>query len=512
MDSNSAGCAIFFLDIFGKVFLLCSCTGTICAFLKDFYPARALSARRGFSFQLKGHFMKLGLGLGLNKCFTGGAPTPFTPLAVSGLKLWLDASDTSTISTGTTFTWSDKSGYGNNAIQSTAASQPITGTRTLNGLNTLDFDGTNDKLSLPSALHNIAQGNNTVFIVAATDNATKTAQYILSGTNSSSSRYRISYLSSGGQFEVLNGTTSTPASHTVNANAHILTLMRSNTYLYGAVDGTIVPSSTTSGNSNGLDQLALGTQGNNTSNAFDGRMAEVLIFDRNLKSAEANQVMNYLSAKWGISVSTISWSDVSIVVFGDSITEGNAASTAANRWANLTASSLSGTLLNKGISGTYLQNTVLSGTGLPQTNNGRDRYVDALLGRNKQDKVFILYGTNDIRSYPAQPTLNVTDFTTDYGEILSGLIAGGYAPDDITIGTAPYCSYYDDPTEGPIQQVLYNTAVYNLAVTYGVRYADVYTYMLNNGAGTLISGDNLHPNNAGHAAISTALLAAGFMS
>ena len=74
---------------------------------------------------------------------SGGAVALWTPSQLSGLQLWLDASDTTTIteSSGSVSQWDDKSGNENHVSQGTAVNQPTTGTRTINGLNVLDFDG-----------------------------------------------------------------------------------------------------------------------------------------------------------------------------------------------------------------------------------------------------------------------------------------------------------------------------------------------------------------------------------
>ena len=72
----------------------------------------------------------------------------FSPLDVSGLEVWLDASDSSTIteSSGAVSQWDDKSGSGNHVTQATSDNQPTTNSLTLNGLNVIDFDGVDDRL------------------------------------------------------------------------------------------------------------------------------------------------------------------------------------------------------------------------------------------------------------------------------------------------------------------------------------------------------------------------------
>jgi len=64
------------------------------------------------------------------------------PDDISGLQLWLDASDLSTIteSSGAVSQWDDKSGNGNHVTQGTALHQPSTGVATLNGKNVIEFD------------------------------------------------------------------------------------------------------------------------------------------------------------------------------------------------------------------------------------------------------------------------------------------------------------------------------------------------------------------------------------
>ena len=85
-----------------------------------------------------------------------------------GLKLWLDASDSSTIteSSGAVSQWSDKSGNSNHVVQSTADNKPKTSISSLNGLNTLSFDGT-DYLQASSS--NIKNENQTWVLIASVD-------------------------------------------------------------------------------------------------------------------------------------------------------------------------------------------------------------------------------------------------------------------------------------------------------------------------------------------------------
>ena len=78
------------------------------------------------------------------------SPTTPTPLKYSP-SLWLDATDTSTITSsgGSVSAWRDKSGNGNHSVQATGSLQPSIGTG-INGLQTIDGDGTN-YLNIPDS-------------------------------------------------------------------------------------------------------------------------------------------------------------------------------------------------------------------------------------------------------------------------------------------------------------------------------------------------------------------------
>lgn len=54
-----------------------------------------------------------------------------------------------------------------------------------------------------------------------------------------------------------------------------------------------------------MTNLQLGRYHPTMSDYLQGRIAEVLVYDRALTASEHNQVGNYLAAKWGIT-----WTDI----------------------------------------------------------------------------------------------------------------------------------------------------------------------------------------------------------
>ena len=75
----------------------------------------------------------------------------WTPLQIS-TALWLDASDSSTITIDTGISlWADKSGNNRNAVQSTTARQPTVSSGGINGVDAIAFNGTSHCFILPTA-------------------------------------------------------------------------------------------------------------------------------------------------------------------------------------------------------------------------------------------------------------------------------------------------------------------------------------------------------------------------
>jgi len=201
----------------------------------------------------------------------------------------------------------------------------------------------------------------------------------------------------------------------------------------------------------------------------------------------------------------------SIVGFGDSMTAGSNATTAANRWLNILATAKSaGTPLNKGISATVLQNSN-DGLGAPRTDNGRDRFVADVLGANKRHVIAMAYGYNDAR-WTGLGTgvgdINAANFLIDLREVMIGLCFGGYDPSQIILFTPAYITdtglvsgSADFNGQTRVGFEAFVTHAVNVGTEFGCYFANQYTGMLAAGGGALIDTDNIHPTDAGHAAM-----------
>jgi len=231
----------------------------------------------------------------------------FSPKQFSGLSLWLDAADITTVtqSGGTVSQWKDKSGGGNNA---TAYNSPTYSTPNINVTNGSYFSG-----SL-----NIAAGKlvTTAFCVAITPATYIQNNRLLSANdsvgNDYGSPYGFDYSSTGtGGFisyrDAGNFITTKPAN---NTNVLTTTVYNSNGVftisLYGNYpngSSSYYATNTNSATTNALTQYIIGTNLNGTTNGFqywNGYINEIIIFNRTLSQSEYQQIEGYLAWKWGL--------------------------------------------------------------------------------------------------------------------------------------------------------------------------------------------------------------------
>ena len=232
-----------------------------------------------------------------------GAPT-WTPADIS-TALWLDAADTSTITSGTPVSqWADKSGNGNHATQGTAANQPVTGNRTVNGVNALDFNGSSHVMALPDGTIPAGDSNYSMFVVLEWDKNTPT-QYVV-GTMPDGA----------GTGNWLGGIVQTPAVFGPWWANYGVSLgpIAVDVEMWGAwYDNSV---STLYGNKNGDDTITSGVQaadrnssttrqfvganGFNSSAYTDGAICEVVVLDYDISETERQELEGYLAWKWGL--------------------------------------------------------------------------------------------------------------------------------------------------------------------------------------------------------------------
>ncbi len=233
----------------------------------------------------------------------GGAAAAWTPLNISGCVVWLDPSQTSTLWADTAGTTPATSGvsridnlgsYGGYFQQTGATSKPTTGTRTINSLNVLDFDGSNDSMTMASLADQLT-GDHTIHVINQAD--------------SYGSNVRILDFNCPGQFKLQLGTSGTAlsASHTTgysfstltragDTNPHLTGQYKNGSNVYAFEDG--VDAAPASADTTGSGQCTWGSDEYGL-NRFDGVMGEVTMYNRSLTPTERAALETYYYSKWG---------------------------------------------------------------------------------------------------------------------------------------------------------------------------------------------------------------------
>ena len=220
---------------------------------------------------------------------------------------WFDASDSSTITIDTGVSnWSDKSGNNNDASQTSASNQPVSGT------NQLEFDG-NDYLE---ATTNSLGTSITAFIISSTDS--EQTQRILDSKGGSAStaenggfQFLVSATASTGvSFTVSNGTTA----NRLNTGSDTIYRGQSQNVLIGLIandsdnaqeiwyNGGAIATTTSSGliASTTITEMYIGTGYTSISNGLSGTISEMIIISDELSTAERQIFEGYLAWKWNL--------------------------------------------------------------------------------------------------------------------------------------------------------------------------------------------------------------------
>ena len=227
--------------------------------------------------------------------------TGFSPNQISSLAMWLDANDASslTLVSSAVSEWKDKAS-GKVFSQTTANNRPTL--TTINGKTALSFDGTNDTLSCsePFTTYPVS-----MFFVQRVVAHTSFGMTYTAGNgnnfnlrqNQSFGSLQLQHPSSGISIDS-NDTFST-------TNAQVISLIyadpvgNSAIYIDGAskaiAAGAFSEQPVFSGTTHWI-----GSRGG--SFAFNGYMAEILVYGKTVSASERGKITQYLGKKWGITV------------------------------------------------------------------------------------------------------------------------------------------------------------------------------------------------------------------
>lgn len=220
----------------------------------------------------------------------------FVPTQISNLALWLDASDSSSITGSSPVTaWNDKSGLGNNA----------TGNGTLGYVNkSIVFNGTNSYFTLPNGTLPFNNSSYSYFVVAKI-NSTASSNGLIGGGTNSVNNQSFNIRSSGTQITTAwTNNNSNDITTNINFVTNQIFLAESlydgtnrNVYYNGLFDKSGIPSTTRSQtNTNNVIGSTTASQ------ILNGNIYEIVVFSRNITVYERQQIEGYLANKWNVKI------------------------------------------------------------------------------------------------------------------------------------------------------------------------------------------------------------------
>lgn len=246
---------------------------------------------------------------------------PFSPQDISGLQLWLDASDSRTLfsdTAGTTLAtadgtsvalWKDKSGNVRDANQSTASYRPVIKTGIQNSKTIVQFDGSNDYFALPAGNYGDSL---TCFIVYKWTMASVSGNagylYAFAGGTSPKQKLNAMYMNGAQPVYYFGERTNTAYVASTTKDTYLLNTTTfaspygsANLATYNNGSSISISSLGTIGSGGALNDNTIGADKNTSAiQWFMGDMAEILVYNSVLSTTQRQQVESYLNTKWKV--------------------------------------------------------------------------------------------------------------------------------------------------------------------------------------------------------------------
>lgn len=227
-----------------------------------------------------------------------------TSLPADSLQLWISADRGLELSEGKIANWFDASSNLRTITQTIAASQPVFVDSVINNNPVARFNGSGTYLTLPTASDlGIQNSDYEVFIVA--QSSSNSLQFLYSG-------YNVSYElqlngSAGARFIPLLGTNIDAASagEYTNGEAYLFNSQASSTSGGLRIDGELKAFTSSNARNSSSQSVLLGRRYDG-SYAFNGDIAEMIIYNKTLSATDRETVVDYLSGKYGIEKVVIS--------------------------------------------------------------------------------------------------------------------------------------------------------------------------------------------------------------
>lgn len=225
----------------------------------------------------------------------------------SSVEMWFDANQLGLSDGQDVSSWTDFSGNSNHASQSNSSKRPTFNTNQVNGKPSVNFESTNRDYLVTGAEAGLDVNTQTTFIISEGSAASHTG-FLLGNNYTTSVQYNGVYRQGNNLRSFTRNSSKSVKSVTVS-NLAAYNILESN---WDGASLSIYRNESVLGSVLGADGLPSGHSatflGADPSNPgrynFNGRIAEIIYYSSNLNSAERTIVLNYLSSKYSISISS----------------------------------------------------------------------------------------------------------------------------------------------------------------------------------------------------------------
>ncbi len=309
----------------------------------------------------------------------------------NGLALWLRSdSGVSVNSTNNVILWADSSNNGMDASQPASQASPILQNTSSNGQPEIVFNGANSSLQLPTGFSDFTNGLTAFFVCKPVSGSSSVFFDFSCGVNWNNRIDMWQYTTNGAQFEVFDSSANdsqlSGATAATLGNYQLLQILHDGTNTATMYTNSVQQTQNTSMHpitninrvANFIGQYSLGN-----SAFFNGKMSEVIFFNRALSATEIKNVQEYLAYRYAPNINPItgvySGSSLNITTYsGDPIkytldgTTPNASSPQFTEPINITSSTtvnaVTSTSLGLSTQGTSYLNIDPAALAVPKTN------------------------------------------------------------------------------------------------------------------------------------------------
>jgi len=178
----------------------------------------------------------------------------------------------------------------------------------VNGVQMVDFDGTNDELQLNSAVHDVANGDHTWVFVSKRDTESGAVKNLFGGSNGSDNYWKLEYGNTAGEIKFNCGSGSDLVITGIdNTKTNVIIAKLSGTTLSLSVNGGTAATNTDGEYLNDISEAYLGRRGSTSNLHHDGQIGVSSLLPKATSSDEDNNIGIFCADAFGVYHPNATW-------------------------------------------------------------------------------------------------------------------------------------------------------------------------------------------------------------